>query len=251
MTTNSHSRDEIRERAALYALGGLNHFEARAFEQHLDEGCEACAAELTSFDSVVEQLAWATAVASPPHEVRAKLLARVALEPRGALPRLPDDDTAHAPRPPAEEPFDGSATLRMKRPDALKSAVASASKPGGSQGRQSSAAVPPGMLIVRAGEGEWRETGDAGVFLKVLFVDRDTGMYTTLLRMSPGARMQPHRHTGTEQCLVLEGDIRAGDAHASAGDYICALPGSIHEELTTDTGALLLLVSPETYEVLA
>jgi anti-sigma factor ChrR (cupin superfamily) len=232
MMNNSHTEDEIRERAALYALGGLNQFEARAFEQHLDEGCEECAAELASFDSVVEELAWADAVASPPQEVRARLLARVALEPRHEAARPPADLPARPPRHAEEELFDGEATLRMKRPAAPKPAA-------------------PGMLIIRAGEGAWRETADAGVHLKVLFFDRDTGLYTTLLRMSPGSRLQPHRHTGTEQCLVLEGELRAGDAHASAGDYICAMPGSVHEELTTDTGALLLLVSPGTYEVIA
>ncbi|HYP54037.1 MAG TPA: hypothetical protein VEQ42_10885, partial [Pyrinomonadaceae bacterium] len=71
---NTHTEDEIRERAALYALGCLNQFEARAFEQHLDEGCDSCVNELASFDTVVEQLAWADAVSSPPREVRDKLL---------------------------------------------------------------------------------------------------------------------------------------------------------------------------------
>ena len=36
----------------------------------------------------------------------------------------------------------------------------------------------------------------------------------------------------------------------SAGDFNCSLAGSVHEELVTDAGALLLLVSPEHYEVI-
>ena len=34
----------------------------------------------------------------------------------------------------------------------------------------------------------------------------------------------------------------------TAGDFNCSLPGSVHEELVSDKGALLLLVSPERYE---
>ena len=34
----------------------------------------------------------------------------------------------------------------------------------------------------------------------------------------------------------------------SAGDFNCSLPGSVHEQLKTDGGALLLLVSPQHYE---
>ena len=95
---------------------------------------------------------------------------------------------------------------------------------------------------------EWRETKDRGVSYKLLFVDRERSTVTTLVRMEPGARIPAHRHLGLEQCLVLEGDLRSGSVGMSAGDFNCSLPGSIHDELATDGGALLLLVSPESYE---
>jgi hypothetical protein len=98
-----------------------------------------------------------------------------------------------------------------------------------------------GFLVVRRDEGEWRPTGDAGISYKLL--------YATLLRMEPGSRIPTHRHLGVEQCLVLEGDVRSGPVGMTAGDFNCSLPGSVHEELVTDGGALLLLVSPERYEV--
>ena len=107
-----------------------------------------------------------------------------------------------------------------------------------------------GFLVVRAGEGEWRPTGDAGVTFKLLFVDRERSTVTTLVRMEPGARIPAHRHLGVEQCLVLEGDLRAGSVGMSAGDFNCSLPGSVHEDLTTDGGALFLIVGPERYETL-
>jgi len=245
MSQATHTEDDFRERAAAYALGGLDRAEALAFEQHLDEGCDECAAELTAFNPVVEQMAWASAHMTPPFEVRAKLLARVALEPppraSHARPLASEDEQE-------EKPFDGEVTLRMKRPDASRpSGHSSEAQPDDAS---SAPKLPPGVLAVRADEGVWRETADAGIFVKILFADAERGQYTTLVRMSPGSHMPRHRHKGTEQCLVLEGDISSGGVSASAGDFICALPGSVHEALSTTGGALLLLVSPESYEVL-
>lgn len=110
------------------------------------------------------------------------------------------------------------------------------------------AGVAPGFLVVRADEGRWLPTDDAGVSLKVLFADRERGTVTTLVRMEPGSRIRSHRHLGVEQCLVLEGDVRSGAVGMRAGDFNCSMPGSVHEELVSDGGALLLLVSPERYE---
>jgi anti-sigma-K factor RskA len=74
--------DETREKAALYALGALSQIEARAFENHLDDGCEACRAELAAFDGVVGVLGLAAPPANPPGELRNRLMASIAKEPR-------------------------------------------------------------------------------------------------------------------------------------------------------------------------
>ena len=115
-------------------------------------------------------------------------------------------------------------------------------------GDESGAGVAPEFLVLRAGEGEWRPTDDAGVSYKLLFADRDRGTVTTLVRMEPGSRIRSHRHLGVEQCLVLEGDVRSGSIGMKAGDFNCSMPGSVHEELVSDGGALLLIVSPECFE---
>ena len=106
-----------------------------------------------------------------------------------------------------------------------------------------------GFLVVRAGEGQWLPTGDAGVSFKLLYTDRERGTFTTLVRMDAGASIRAHKHLGVEQCLVIEGDLRAGDVSMSAGDFNCSLPGSVHEEIATTGGALFLIVGPERYEV--
>lgn len=186
------------EMAVLYALGALDAEEARAFEEHLGGGCEACAAEVEGLADVCGALALAQPPRTPPTSAREKLLARVAGESRAA----------------------------------------------------STAAGALDLLVVRAGEGAWVETSDPGVFIKQLFVDHEHDTYTTLVRMSPGARVPAHRHRGVEQCLVLEGDLRSVANILVAGDFNCAPAGSIHDELTTERGALLLIVAPESYEVI-
>lgn len=70
--------DESGERASLYALGALDQHEARAFEEHLAEGCDACEDELRSFEEVAVALAFAAPAAPPPAGAREKLAQRLA-----------------------------------------------------------------------------------------------------------------------------------------------------------------------------
>jgi anti-sigma factor ChrR (cupin superfamily) len=135
-------------------------------------------------------------------------------------------------------------------PGARAKLLARLSENGDAGGGKTAAASSAGFYILRAGEGEWRETEDEGVSYKLLFADRERATITTLVRMLPGASIRAHRHLGVEQCLVLEGDVRSGPHLMSAGDFNCSLPGSVHEELVTEGGALLLLVSPAAYESL-
>jgi anti-sigma-K factor RskA len=81
--------DQIKEQAALYALGALSQIEARGFENHLADGCEVCQAEVAEFDSVVGVLGLAAPPASPPANLREKLTARIAKEPRSAVSHRP------------------------------------------------------------------------------------------------------------------------------------------------------------------
>jgi anti-sigma factor ChrR (cupin superfamily) len=222
--THATVDEELEGQAALYALGALDAEEARAFEAHLAEGCAACEAELREFQTVVSDLAFAAPPAEPPASVLPRLLALVSEEQ-------------------AEETHAETAT-RLTGADAA-----------GERAREDNSARAPaeataGFLVVRAGEGAWRPTADAGVTFKLLFVDRERATVTTLVRMEAGARIPAHRHLGVEQCLLLEGDLRAGGIEMSAGDFNCSLPGSVHEDLTTDTGALFLIVAPERYETI-
>jgi anti-sigma factor ChrR (cupin superfamily) len=104
---------------------------------------------------------------------------------------------------------------------------------------------------VRAGEGEWQDTGVEGVIAKKLFVDDLTSSVAMLIRMRPGAQYPAHHHGGTEQCYVIEGDLRVGDEVFTAGDYRYARSDSLDEVSSTVSGCLLFLISSQQDELLA
>lgn len=72
---------EGQELAALYALGALSQFEARAFDVHLRDGCPACDFELKQFDEVVGLLGVAVEPVAPSGYVRDLLAMRIQREP--------------------------------------------------------------------------------------------------------------------------------------------------------------------------
>jgi anti-sigma-K factor RskA len=73
---------ETLETAALYALGALSHFEARAFEIHMREECSACKAAYSQFEGVVQELGYSAAEATPSPYLRDILVTRLEKEPR-------------------------------------------------------------------------------------------------------------------------------------------------------------------------
>ncbi len=67
----------------------------------------------------------------------------------------------------------------------------------------------PGLHSKRAqNQGQWRPTPNPDVFFKKLMFDQSTGLITMLVKMEPGARLAGHSHGRTEQCLILEDDLR-------------------------------------------
>jgi len=108
--------------------------------------------------------------------------------------------------------------------------------------------MPP-MLKIRADEGKWFDY-EVGIKVKPLFVDPSTKTMTTLMKMSPGSELPKHRHIGVEQCYVIEGEMIVGGIQYVAGDFFCAMPGTIHETVRSDIGGLILIVAPDHYETI-
>lgn len=194
--------DEMIEVAASYALGALSQQEARAFENHLAEGCETCREELASFEATLTTLACAEETEAPDSRVRDKLLARF-----------------------RDETLTNEAARKASWSDAHS------------------------FVSIRSSEGEWRQLRE-GVLMKQLYVDRASGITTSLVRMEPGAFLPMHQHQGVEQLYIIEGDCNVSGEVLGPGDYHRADAGSIHERTFTVNGTMFLLVAPEKYEIL-
>ncbi len=105
------------------------------------------------------------------------------------------------------------------------------------------------IYSLRADEGDWQEIGP-GMLAKTLFVDQLRGVVTSLMRMSPGTSLPPHKHKGDEQLYILEGDCNVQGARLGPGDFHRAAPGSVHDSTYTVTGTTFLLIAPMEYEIL-
>jgi quercetin dioxygenase-like cupin family protein len=100
--------------------------------------------------------------------------------------------------------------------------------------------LPAGMTTLRAAEGEWLAISPL-VQMKLLRVDPAGGTQTVLIRAAAGGILPRHRHSKDEELVVLEGECRIGAQRLVAGDAHFASAGSWHEDITTETGVLVLL----------
>lgn len=86
--------EEYQEKAALYALDALSQSEARAFEDHVRQGCPVCESELRSFEFVTGAIGLAAPSANPPDFLRDLLTARVAREAQAQASVVPFPERA-------------------------------------------------------------------------------------------------------------------------------------------------------------
>jgi quercetin dioxygenase-like cupin family protein len=75
------SGDELHELAALYALGSLEGRDDAAFEEHLRQGCDACASDVRSFGAIAS-LVGESVPAVAPDRLRQRLLSKIGKSPR-------------------------------------------------------------------------------------------------------------------------------------------------------------------------
>jgi quercetin dioxygenase-like cupin family protein len=98
-------------------------------------------------------------------------------------------------------------------------------------------------IMVRRDPRGFEPSGFPGVFVRRLHVDADNDRVTMLVRMEPGTSYPAHRHSGLEECFVLEGDLEVGPTTLWAGDYQRAEKGSRHPVQGTRSGCLLYVTS--------
>ena len=85
----------------------------------------------------------------------------------------------------------------------------------------------------------WTPSKFAGIEMKILMEDPDTGLLTALVRCQPGARLPLHEHVEIEQSYVLEGSMVDAQGEVTAGNFVWRPAGSRHE-VECPNGALVL-----------
>lgn len=106
---------------------------------------------------------------------------------------------------------------------------------------------PMGGSTLFAGEGRWLKFDDY-IDFKILHADPKHRIQTALWRMKPGANFPGHQHGQDEECLVLSGEIRIGTHRLGAGDFHLMRAGHAHPDITSETGAMLLIRAEELHE---
>jgi hypothetical protein len=85
---HERATEEIRELAALYALGSLTQHEAHSFEIHMHEGCAVCEGEFRRFARTIGEMGFASEEVPAPDYIRDLLLARIERERQSAAPQV-------------------------------------------------------------------------------------------------------------------------------------------------------------------
>lgn len=92
-------------------------------------------------------------------------------------------------------------------------------------------------LTVRVHEREWRQVA-RGVEMCTLHEDEHSR--SMLLRMQPQSFLMPHRHTMSEESILLEGDAVIGEnLNLQAGDFHFSPAGALHPLLQSPSGCIV------------
>lgn len=74
----------------------------------------------------------------------------------------------------------------------------------------------------------WAPTPAAGIDMKILLEDKESGLLTALFRWEPGTQLPLHEHVEIEQTYVLEGSIVDEQGEVRAGNYVWRPKGNRH-----------------------
>ncbi|MGA9332671.1 MAG: cupin domain-containing protein [Rudaea sp.] len=97
------------------------------------------------------------------------------------------------------------------------------------------------LLCVQCDDLPWKpSTFATGVFVKDVAVT--DGLEMQILRFEPGARLPLHEHECPEFIYVLDGDLTVGGQRLCSGWASVAGVGSVHSDVHSETGCVLVLV---------
>lgn len=81
--------------------------------------------------------------------------------------------------------------------------------------------------LANADRGQFVETGFPGVTVSTIWSESGNG--ADYIAFKAGATFPDHDHEGPEEIYMISGKIRFGDIVVSAGDYLSAGPGDVHD----------------------
>ena len=87
----------------------------------------------------------------------------------------------------------------------------------------------------------WKPTPCAGIDMKVLLEDKESGLLTALFRWQPGSELTLHEHVEVEQTFVLQGSLLDDEGEVTAGNYVWRPKGNRHIAKSPN-GALVLSI---------
>ena len=100
---------------------------------------------------------------------------------------------------------------------------------------------PLASRYVQVGDLPWKPTPCAGIEMKVLLEDKETGLLTALFRWQPGSELTLHEHVEVEQTFVIEGSLVDDEGEVTAGNYVWRPKGNRHIAKSPN-GALVLSI---------
>ena len=96
-------------------------------------------------------------------------------------------------------------------------------------------------LKLKSRDMEWEPLDFAGVAVKPLRVDPETGAMTVLTRMGPGTEIPAHRHSAADEtAFVVEGDFVEDGERFGPGACFHGAAGSVHGPHRSAGGCVLL-----------
>lgn len=133
-----------------------------------------------------------------------------------------------------------AASNQMEPPAALQQRLMSRIR----DGSRPFVELDPGVLLAFPSNLPWERTSIPGVEHKLLAHDKETGMYTALVRMAAGTTQPAHRHAAVEQLFMLSGTLSLAGRTVGKGDFCLARAGTLHGEIRAlEASEFLVLAS--------
>jgi anti-sigma factor ChrR (cupin superfamily) len=97
-------------------------------------------------------------------------------------------------------------------------------------------------ILTQSEDLPWATMGD-GVSIRVLRVSEETGLWSALIRMEPGAVFAAHKHLGAAEFFILKGCLQYRMGDAQTGSYGYEPLGAVHDATTCSEETILYFTS--------